>query len=124
MKHSLIISLSIAILLSCSGGHQPSDEIKDDGELSQMDRYDLKTYVLDGCEYIGRLDYWRTDVLTHKGNCKYCEQRNKENLAAAHDELWLWYIDSFYFRKPLGSVKIEPGDFISVQNDSTIRYGK
>lgn len=28
MKHAIIASLSIILLLSCSGGHQPSDETK------------------------------------------------------------------------------------------------
>lgn len=37
----------------------------------------LYTIEIDSCEYIGHLSAYNSDVLTHKGNCKYCIQRNK-----------------------------------------------
>lgn len=33
-------------------------------------------YVIDSCEYIGFINAHNTDVLTHKGNCRFCKQRN------------------------------------------------
>jgi len=39
---------------------------------------DAKVYVIDSCEYIGKLRGWESDILTHKGNCKFCAERNKK----------------------------------------------
>ena len=36
----------------------------------------IKLYVIDSCEYIGHVSGWRSDFLTHKGNCKFCKIRN------------------------------------------------
>ena len=33
--------------------------------------------VIDSCEYIGVINGRRSDILTHKGNCRFCEQRRK-----------------------------------------------
>mgnify|MGYP003528408329 FL=1 len=34
-------------------------------------------YEIEGCEYIGTIYGANGDVLTHKGNCKFCQERNK-----------------------------------------------
>lgn len=36
-------------------------------------------YVIDSCEYIGNLEFVSTqsDYLSHKGNCKFCQKRNR-----------------------------------------------
>ena len=40
----------------------------------------LKVIEYDGCEYLLFGPYSYAGLLTHKGNCKYCEQRrNKQN---------------------------------------------
>lgn len=36
---------------------------------------DINIYVIDGCEYIGTIYGGSADVLTHKGNCKFCLNR-------------------------------------------------
>jgi len=36
----------------------------------------LEIYVIDSCEYIGRVYGGSSDKLTHKGNCKFCDARN------------------------------------------------
>jgi hypothetical protein len=36
----------------------------------------IKVYVIDECEYIGSVYNAQNDILTHKGNCKFCAQRN------------------------------------------------
>jgi len=40
---------------------------------------DLKIYTVDSCEYIGKVVGHNDDVLTHKGNCKFCLQRINKN---------------------------------------------
>ena len=39
---------------------------------------DVKIYVIDSCEYIGKLRGLQSDILTHKGNCKFCAERSKK----------------------------------------------
>ena len=36
----------------------------------------IEVYTIDGCEYIGKIYGSNTDILTHKGNCEFCEQRS------------------------------------------------
>lgn len=38
----------------------------------------IRLYVIDSCEYIGHINVFNTDVLTHKGNCKFCAKRSKK----------------------------------------------
>jgi len=37
----------------------------------------IRLYVIDSCEYIGYINDFHQDFLTHKGNCKFCTKRNK-----------------------------------------------
>lgn len=36
----------------------------------------VHTYIIDSCEYIGYINAYQSDFLTHKSNCKYCLKRN------------------------------------------------
>lgn len=40
---------------------------------------ELELYVIDSCEYIGLIYMGPSDKLTHKGNCRFCKERNKRN---------------------------------------------
>ena len=37
---------------------------------------EIHLYVIDSCEYIGYINNFHQDFLTHKGNCKFCLARN------------------------------------------------
>lgn len=51
-----------------------------DGEvISTLNSRDIKTYVIDECEYVGSVVGGDRDFLSHKGNCKFCAERNKRN---------------------------------------------
>lgn len=39
---------------------------------------ELKIYIIDSCEYIGKIYGGNTDAFTHKGNCKLCAERSKK----------------------------------------------
>ena len=43
-----------------------------------------RTYVIDSCEYIGT-----RFQLAHKGNCKFCEARRKEEIRKLIDEMFM-----------------------------------
>ena len=58
-----------------SKGYHPTIET-----IYNTDCCDIKIYqyTIDGCEYIGNVTGNYRDFLTHKGNCEFCEQRNKK----------------------------------------------
>jgi hypothetical protein len=51
-----------------------------DGEvISTINSRYIKTYIIDECEYVGSVVGGNRDFLAHKGNCKFCAERNKRN---------------------------------------------
>ena len=51
-----------------------------DGEvISTINSIGIKNYTIDNCEYIGVVRGTGGDFITHKGNCKFCAERNKIN---------------------------------------------
>ena len=38
----------------------------------------ISVYVIDSCEYIGNIYGGHGDMITHKGNCKFCAERSKK----------------------------------------------
>lgn len=40
--------------------------------------YELVVIEIDSCEYITTKSNVQRDLLTHKGNCKYCEERRRK----------------------------------------------
>lgn len=82
MKKLLFLLIS-ASLFSCGSEEptqEPTEKTSDDSYMSfeygGVDVYHIQE--IDGCEYIlvnGREN--SEPALTHKGNCKYCEERKK-----------------------------------------------
>jgi len=73
---------------------------------------DIEVYVIDSCEYIGSVWGSYSDFLTHKGNCKFCTERNKPrsgwpNGSAAYslpiDKDGNWIEDTV---KPTGKIQL------------------
>jgi len=72
MKRIFYLMVMVTIISGCEdASYVKKPTIYSDGRMK-----DLKVYVIDGCEYIGKLRGGNSDVLTHKGNCKFCEERN------------------------------------------------
>ena len=71
--YNLILMLIVIILCSCE---RPSFD-KDGRQVYSAQKEGLGNYykviVIDSCEYI-----YARYVLTHKGNCTFCNQRHKE----------------------------------------------
>jgi hypothetical protein len=81
MKKLIIVAITLLALNSCG---QPAVNLKEDiviestlgvfpyGTIDQ-----LKVIVIDNCEYIVTNSLRVKDpVMTHKGNCKFCKERN------------------------------------------------
>jgi hypothetical protein len=39
----------------------------------------ISVYVIDSCQYIGNVYGGHGDMIAHKGNCKFCAERNKNS---------------------------------------------
>lgn len=65
------------ILFGCSN---PSDKKEVNVEVKRLEDTRYNILILDGCEYIV-FNWAQRDnhVITHKGNCKFCIERNQTN---------------------------------------------
>ena len=89
----LVFLMGLFLLASCDDGSETYDqkttEVEDIGglefEYSDMDVYHIQE--IDGCEYIlvNGMDN-REPALTHKGNCKYCLERNKQRVIEVNEK--------------------------------------
>jgi hypothetical protein len=70
MNKFAYVLLTSIILLGCE---------KDGEVVSSLNDKDIKIYVIDNCEYVGDVRGGSRDFLTHKGNCKFCAERAKNN---------------------------------------------
>jgi hypothetical protein len=67
MKKLLLLSLLATMMVGC-------EEKNEDREYATCERgYTYEVLVIDSCEYF-RSAY----ILAHKGNCKFCLERNKK----------------------------------------------
>lgn len=78
MKKVLLILIVSILFTSCEFPTTVQDDIK-----STKNSYIV---VIDSCEYIREHTYYY-DIYIHKGNCKYCEQRRKQELETIIKEL-------------------------------------
>jgi hypothetical protein len=80
MRNILLISLMVLGLTSCVYEPEATERIPS-GEYKMFEYGETDVYhiqEIDGCEYIlvnGRSN--QEPALTHKGNCKYCLERNQ-----------------------------------------------
>jgi hypothetical protein len=67
------IVMVLFILCSCSNKESVSSiTIK-------VNDFSIETYTIDSCEYIGYISgYNHGNMITHKGNCKFCLKRNNK----------------------------------------------
>ena len=72
MKKIILLALTALMMVGCNNVENP------DGTFSMSNL--PRTYILDSCEYIGYLGFGNADVLTHKGNCRFCQERRQKEL--------------------------------------------
>lgn len=81
MKKIIILSI-ILLLVSCKPEYKEASSSPNNNEFEGVRHGDYIVKTIDSCEYI-EYDYGiveqRVYSLTHKGNCKYCLKRNKNN---------------------------------------------
>ena len=52
--------------------------VRTDKSIAIIGGANVYVYTLDSCEYVGWLKGTNGDWATHKGNCKFCAERNKK----------------------------------------------
>lgn len=70
----------ILLAFILSGCLNPNDKKEVQVEVKQLEDTRYNILILDGCEYI--VFSWlprENHVITHKGNCKFCLERNQTN---------------------------------------------
>jgi hypothetical protein len=77
----IVLIIIIAGLTSCNNNdYRSSYGVVKTPQEYKIDNYEIITYVIDSCEYIGYISSGcPASVLTHKGNCKYCLLRCNKN---------------------------------------------
>lgn len=92
MKKIVVILMGLFLFVSCGDDTETTTENVDNSEYLEFEYGDYDVYriqEIDGCEYIvvnGKTN--EQPALTHKGNCKYCLERNetKEVLTEKNNE--------------------------------------
>ena len=71
----LLLGLVLLVMYSCG---DVSVERVVELNTYQVDGVVIHTYDIDSCEYLGYIAMGSTSkYLTHKGNCRYCIERNR-----------------------------------------------
>ena len=85
MKKTVIFALLVMIMTACVGTRQGESV---DGEY---------VVTVDSCEYISHSSYSAGVVtLTHKGNCKFCKERNEKTMRKIVREELNKYLDDVF----------------------------
>jgi hypothetical protein len=78
----IILLLPMLLLFGCNESENVKmnfSSVTSDHKGVKINGVGVGNFVIDSCEYIGQVNGWNNDWLTHKGNCKYCIERVKNN---------------------------------------------
>ena len=75
MKKIILLALTTLMMVGCDGQNS-------DGSYDTSRSFTLGTIVIDSCEYIS----WY-NRLAHKGNCRFCAERRKQELKELVEQL-------------------------------------
>lgn len=76
MKKIILLALVTLIIMGCSENSTQPKEL-----------HTMHTYIVDSCEYVGRNIGSRAGILAHKGNCRFCAERRKQELKELVEQL-------------------------------------
>jgi hypothetical protein len=83
MKKLLLLALTTMMMVGC--------EYKTDAEIKEAKRFNgFNIIVIDSCEYLKKetaMGYSGYGFFAHKGNCKYCAERRKQELKELVEQL-------------------------------------
>jgi 4-hydroxy-3-methylbut-2-enyl diphosphate reductase IspH len=65
MKKIILLAFTVLMMVGCEKSSNKTQQEKVD------EKYAKRTFIVDSCEYIS---FWKSS--THKGNCRFCEERD------------------------------------------------
>ena len=68
MKKIILLAFTALIMVGCLNTENQDGTFS----VSELPR----TYIIDSCEYLGYLGFGNCDILAHKGNCRFCKERD------------------------------------------------
>lgn len=82
--NKLLAVFALSLLLASCDMQDHSQRLADEAKLlKQLPSTgclgNFSVYVVDSCEYIGMGVGQRQSMFTHKGNCRYCEERRAKD---------------------------------------------
>lgn len=75
MKKIILLALTALMMVGCD--YTPTDHITSDGK---------RVVLIDSCEYVKWSNGWGAHY-THKGNCRFCAERKKQELRELVEQL-------------------------------------
>lgn len=75
MKKIILLVFTTLMMIGC-----------DDKNTQPRELSGTRTYVIDSCEYVGMAIGCRSGVLAHKGNCRFCAERRKQELEKVNNK--------------------------------------
>ena len=83
MKKITLLALIITMMVGCyqaKAYHNKQSELVGD--------YRLETIEYEGCEYVIAQSHWKQSlVIEHKGNCRFCTERRRQEMKDLVKEL-------------------------------------
>ena len=76
MKKIILLALAALMMAGCA-----------EKRTQPIELHEMNTYIVDSCEYVGRGIGSQAGILAHKGNCKFCAERRKQELKELVEEL-------------------------------------
>ena len=76
MKKIILLALATLMMVGC-----------DEKNTQPRELGGTRIYIVDSCEYVGMAIGSRSGVLAHKGNCRFCAERRKQELKELIEQL-------------------------------------
>ena len=94
MKKIIILALAVLIMAECKQQEAKSKHQRVECKQERVER-DYSVIIVDGCEYIEKTDEYhigadmgtKAGYLAHKGNCRFCTERRKQELEALVEQI-------------------------------------
>ena len=77
MKKLILLLFVVTLLTSCEMETRNA-EVKSTDII--IEGRTIRVYVIDSCEYVGKINHTESDFISHKGNCQFCEKRREQEI--------------------------------------------
>lgn len=83
IKNSILLVFIVFMMVGCYQA-----EAYNNKQIDLVGDYKIKTIVYQGCEYVVMDSHYKMhSIVTHKGNCRFCKERKKQELKELVEQL-------------------------------------